>query len=109
MPIELSGDIKVAPPELPTVTIAPPGPHSVTVLPVAGAPGPTGPPGGSYYVHTQLAPASTWIIDHDLGKKVHVTIFDAFGIVIHADIAHGTTNQATVTFPDPTVGSAVIS
>lgn len=109
MPIDLNGDIRVAPPVLPTVTVAPPGPTSVTVLPVAGPTGPQGAPGGSYFVHTQSSPSATWIIDHNLGRKVHVTLFDPLSTVIHADIDHGTPNQTTITFPSPVTGSAVIS
>lgn len=86
------------------VTVAAPGPQGPQGP--AGAPGA---PGGSYFTHTQSTPAATWIIDHNLAKKVHVTIFNPAGTVIHADIDHGTTNQATITFPSPVTGSAVIS
>ena len=114
MPIELGDgvEIRVAPPELPTVVLAPPLSTEITVLPVAGSagpPGPAGPPGGSYYAHIQTVPAATWIIDHDLGKKVHVTIFDLVDRVIYADVDHGSLNQTTITFPSPVTGSVVIS
>lgn len=109
MPIDLSGDVTVAPPVLPAVKVAPPSSTSVTVLPVTGPPGPIGTPGGAYFVHTQASPAATWIINHNLAKKVHVSVFDALNTVIHADIDHGTANQTTITFPSPAIGSAVIS
>lgn len=112
MPIDLTGDVVVAPPVIPAVRTAPPAPGSVTVLPVVGPTGPQGSPGtpgGSYFVHTQSSPAATWIIDHNLAKKVHVSIFNSTGTVIYADIDHGTTNQTTITFPGPVTGSAVVS
>lgn len=64
---------------------------------------------GEGHAHTQSSPAATWIIDHGLGRKVHVTIFDTAETVIYADVDHGTTNQATITFPSPVAGSAFIS
>jgi hypothetical protein len=45
MPIDLSGDVRVAPPVLPAVRVAPPAPTTVTVLPVVGPTGPQGIPG----------------------------------------------------------------
>lgn len=107
-----TGDVRVAPPVLPAVKAAPPAVTSALVLPVIGPTGPAGPPGapgGSAYIHNQTTPASTWVIDHDLSRKVHVTLFDVFNVVIYADIEHGTPDQTTVTFPDPMTGSAVLS
>jgi hypothetical protein len=69
MAIEL-GDgavVRVAPPALPTVTVAPPGPETVHVLPVVGAPGPQGVPGPPGDVAGQLratATASTALSGH---------------------------------------------
>lgn len=112
MPIDLTGDVRVAPPVIPAVKTAPPAPGSVTVLPVVGPTGPQGDPGtpgGSYFVHTQSSPSATWIIDHNLAKKVHVSVFDDLNREIFADVEHGTTNQTTITFPGPVTGSVVIS
>lgn len=109
MPIDLSGDVTVAPPVLPTVRVAPPASTSVTVLPVAGPTGPQGTPGGSYFVHTQSTPAATWVIDHNLAKKVHVSVFDDLNREIFADVEHGSINQTSITFPSPVTGSVVIS
>lgn len=92
------------------VQVTAPGPQG-TSGPIGppGPPGPSGPSGGSYFAHTQSIPAATWVIDHGLAKQVHVTIFDPLNTVIYADIDHGTVNQATITFPSPVTGSAVIS
>ncbi len=83
------------------VAVTAPGPQ--------GPSGPQGPPGGSAYVHTQTSPAATWIINHNLGRKVHVTLFDPAETVVHADIDHGTINQTTITWASPATGSAVLS
>lgn len=84
-----------------TVELTAPGPQ--------GPPGPAGAAGGSVFTFTQSTPASTWIVDHNLGRKVQVTIFDASGNVVYSDVAHGSVNQATITFASPVAGSAVIS
>lgn len=124
MPIILDGDVTVAPPVLPEVRVAPPGSTTVTVLPVAGPTGPqgipgatgpqgpVGPPGGTVYTHTQSTPAATWVIDHNLGRRAHVTLFattTAPWRVAYADVEHGSLNQTTIMFPEPVSGSAVIS
>lgn len=77
-----------------------------------GIPGPQGlpgTPGGNGFAFTQSSPAATWIIDHNLGRKVHVTVFDPDGVVVYADLQHGSLNQVTVTFAAPFAGSAVVS
>jgi hypothetical protein len=114
MPIELGdgASVTVAPPEIPTVTIAPPGPATVTVLPVVGprgAQGLPGTPGGNGFAFTQSTPAAAWIIDHNLGRKVHVTVFDLTETVVFADVQHGSLNQVTISFAGPVAGSAVVS
>lgn len=65
--------------------------------------------GGDSFEYTQASPAASWIIDHNLSRKVHVTVFDVLANVVYADVEHGTPNQATVTFADPFAGSAVLS
>lgn len=105
-------------PIAPDVVQAPPSGVDLLVLPVAGPPGPPGPPGlpggagGGYYVHVQTAPSASWVIDHNLGQRVHVSVFDTITApfrLVYADVEHGSLNQATVTFPYPVVGTAVLS
>lgn len=77
-----------------------------------GDPGPPGPAGDAAYVHTQSTPAATWVIDHNLGRLVHVTVSDATTPPwrqVFADIEHGSINQTSVTFPAPVAGTAVLS
>jgi len=114
MPLEFgvgAPDVVEVIPSTPTVTYAP-RVSELLVIPVAGPTGPQGlpgTPGGNGYVHTQSAPAATWIIDHGLNRKVHVTLFDVAETVVFADVAHGSINQTTITFADPKTGSAFIS
>lgn len=86
------------------VTVAAPGPQ--------GVPGPAGPPGGGFYVHTQTAPSASWVIDHNLGRRVHVSLSDATAVPfreVYADVVHGSLNQTSVIFASPVAGSAVLS
>lgn len=87
-----------------TVSVAAAGPQ--------GPPGPQGPagaPGGASYQFTQSVPSSTWVINHNLNRKVHVSLFDDDGNQILSDIEHGSLNQATVTWSSPTTGTAHLS
>jgi hypothetical protein len=76
-----------------------------------GPPGPQGTPGaagGSVYIHSQSIASATWVINHSVGRKVSITLFDDDGNVVQSDIEHGTINQATVTWSQPTTGSALV-
>lgn len=84
-----------------------PGVPDVIVVPVVGPQGPPGVAGGFEY--TRDVAATNWIIDHNLGRKVHVSIFSDGAEVVHADVNHGSVNQTTISFPAPTTGSAIIS
>lgn len=91
--------------------------NGIALVPVRGTKGDQGDPGeqgipgtqGNSYEYLRPSPASVWIIDHMLGRKVHVSIFDPAGLVVHADVEHGTINQTTITYVAPFAGSAVIS
>ena len=89
------------------VAIPAPGPQGPAGP--TGPQGPTGPPGGTGFEYTQGSPSASWIINHNLNRKVHVSVFNSSAEEIFADVVHGTTNQTTVTFPSPVTGSAVIS
>lgn len=83
-----------------TVTVAAPGPQ--------GPPGPAGSGGFTYYFHTQASPSAGWVIDHNLNRPTHATVFMA-GEEVEADVVRNTDDQTTITFPAPTTGSALIS
>ncbi len=81
------------------------------------APGPQGPrgpqglpgaSGGTVYLHEQGVPSASWVINHNVGRAVSITLIDALGNVVHSDIEHNSINQATVTWSSPTTGSALV-
>lgn len=109
-------DVVTLPPD--TLSDAPPENTTVFVVPVSGPRGPAGTPGadgadgapgGTVYIFTQSDPSASWIINHNLGRKVHTTVFDDDGQVVWPDIEHGTPNQTTITSAEPFSGSAVLS
>lgn len=53
--------------------------------------------GSGSYVHTQLVPATTWIVNHNLGKKVSAQVVNSSGVNITTEITWNTDNQITVT------------
>lgn len=73
---------------------------------IADITGPVG-AGGSYYVHTQTIPATIWVVDHNLNSLVGVQLILPNGELAYTDTVHGTPNQTTLTFPQPTAGKAV--
>lgn len=85
------------------VVVAAPGPQGAR-----GPVGPAGAPGGSVYEFTQSTPSATWVINHNIGRRVSVTLFNDVGDVLMSDIEHGSLNQATVTWSSPTTGSALV-
>lgn len=76
-----------------------------------GAQGPAGPPGPGYtsYFHTQVTPASAWVIDHNLGRRAHVTIYVPDGTEVEADVVWNTPDQVVINFPEPYAGTALIA
>lgn len=75
-----------------------------------GATGATGPAGApeSYHEHIQATPAATWLIDHNIGRRVTVTVYDPDGDPYLADVHHNSPNSTSVIFTTPTAGSALV-
>lgn len=64
-----------------------------------GPQGPVGPPGtGASFVFVKLTPASTWVIDHELGGYPAVTVIDSSGKQVFGDVHFDDTNNVTITF-----------
>lgn len=78
-----------------------PLPYDVKWAPPAG-----GGPGGSSYTHTQSSSSDTWTVNHNLGYRPTITVFDASGAPVGAGIAHSSINQAIISFVIPLTGSA---
>jgi hypothetical protein len=60
---------------------------------------------------TWTAPSAqlVWMIPHNLGRYPVVSIRDSVGDVIVADVQHLDENVLTITFSQPTLGSADLS
>lgn len=54
--------------------------------------------GSVTYVHTQGSAASSWTINHNLGRKPSVTIVDSGGNVQIGEVLYNSDNQITVSF-----------
>jgi hypothetical protein len=83
------------------------GGESVIEIISGGPQGPPGPGGAAEaFVHTQLVAASPWTINHNLGQRPTVSVFDAGGQEIEAHVVHASLNQTLVYFAAPQAGSA---
>ena len=78
-------------------------PGSIGPIPI---PDPSSNDGG--YIHYQNVPAATWIIVHNLGREVHVTVWDSTGEVVYPEVDNPNLNTTVVTFADPYTGTAII-
>lgn len=52
--------------------------------------------GGAAYEHVQATPAGTWIVNHNLGFRPSVEVYDAGGVEVIAQIIHISVNQFQV-------------
>lgn len=78
----------------------------------AGPQGPPGVSGGSAasYFHTQVAPASSWVINHNLGFRPNVTVEEeTTGDDIMCSVIHHSVTQIELQFNIPRAGSAYLS
>ena len=60
-----------------------------------------------HFQYTQSTPASTWTINHNLGKIPAITIMDSSGNVVEGDCQNVSINQAILTFSGAFSGIAV--
>ena len=92
------------------VVISAPGPQGPPGPPGAdGADGAPGLPGGTFYIHTQSAPAATWTIIHNIGHKLHCTVFGDDGIQLLTDVDQNDPDTTVLTFAAPFSGVAYLS
>lgn len=89
------------------VTIDPPVPTEVIVVPVAGSTGPAGPP-GTRYEFIQASPAATWTIQHNLNAYPSFLFFTDGDpdTPVFTDVTYPDSNTAVVTWPSPESGRA---
>ena len=83
------------------------GVRVVEVL-VPGREGQPGPPGlGSEgYVFNQPTPSGSWTINHNLGYRPSVAVFDSGSQEIDAEVSHPSVNTTILTLNPPTAGFA---
>lgn len=72
-----------------------------------------GPPGDDgadieTYVHTQASAASTWTVNHNLGRRPAASVRSAGGIEVIAQVLHVSDNQLQVIFAVPATGSVYV-
>ena len=94
-----------------TVTVTENGSSTVVTVPVTSTvtaitQGPQGPAGGSAFVYQQVAPATTWTINHNLGYKPSVELLDTGSQEIDGEVSHPTDNQTVVTLNPASAGLA---
>lgn len=51
-----------------------------------------------HYTHIQAVPASTWTINHDMGKKPAVSVFDTANSKLEPDENHTSDDTLILTF-----------
>ena len=93
-----------------TITVTDSGSNTVVAVPVtstvtATTAGPQG-PAGVGYLHQQTSASTTWTINHNLGFRPAVELFDSGNQEIEGDVAHPSINQAIITVNPSTAGSA---
>jgi len=74
-----------------------------------GPPGPQGPPGSggnASFEFQQLSASSSWLINHNLGFRPTVGVFDSGGLEVEADVQHMSINQVLISFSTPLAGIA---
>lgn len=97
-------NVVVSTPGTPNFTTSPPAAANVVVLPVAGPPGPS----GAAFTFTQLAPAATWTIIHNLGRYPVFNLFldEDPTSPVYTDITYPDDNTAVVEWPSAVSGRA---
>lgn len=80
-----------------------------TELPATIGPPPITPPSGlENFVYHQTIPSATWVISHNLGREVQVTIWDDTGEVVYPEIDNPDLNTTVVIFSTSATGTAII-
>jgi hypothetical protein len=97
--------ISVAAPE--SLTLLLQQPKTNIVVTTLGPPGPPGPVAG--FDFTQSSAAVSWTINHNLGYRPSVQVFNVGGLEVLGEIQHTSNNQTIVTFNTAMAGTARLS
>lgn len=79
------------------------------VLCKQGPPGPPGTAGGMGYTHTQTVAATTWTVNHNLGRRPAISVLSPGGVEVLAEVLHASLNQVLVYFDQPYTGLVICS
>ncbi len=60
------------------------------------------------YIHKQTSPSNTWTVNHDLGKKPSVTVYDSSNKVIMAEIEYSGDQSLYIRFNKALEGAAYL-
>lgn len=74
----------------------------------SGPAGPIGPDGAAAdsFEFTQSVASGNWIVNHNLGRKVSLTLYTVGGSEIEAEVLHTSINQCIAYFAFPIAGTA---
>ena len=72
-----------------------------------GPPGPPG-PGATFYDHDQISPSTEWVVNHNLGRLVSVTVLSPGGVEVEAEVVQVSVNQTRVFFNLPQTGKTLV-
>lgn len=56
---------------------------------------------------TQLSPLATWVINHNLGYRPHVSVYSVGGVLMLVEVLHASDDQVQILFDSPTAGYAI--
>lgn len=65
--------------------------------------------GDKTFVHTQLASASTWYVNHNMGKKPSVTVVDSADTVVIGEVTYLSDDTLEVSFTSPFGGKVYLN
>lgn len=88
-------------PEAPAVVLAPAEGVALEMVPVVNIGS-----GSASYTHTQASPSDIWTINHNLGFRPAVELYDVGGREFDAEVLHTSANQVLVYLSAPTAGTA---
>jgi hypothetical protein len=96
-----------------TIVVTENGSTTVVTVPVTSTvtaitQGPQGPKGdaGAGYDFVQTSSSTTWTINHNLGFKPSVDVYDSGSQQIQAEVSHPSLNQTVILLTAPTAGFA---
>lgn len=112
--------IVTAPPVVQPLEITAPGPQGIpgpagpageSIVGPAGPAGEPGEPGDAAltYIHVQSIPSDTWVVEHNLGALVGVTVIDSAGTQVEGTVTYNSDSVLTISFAAGFSGRAILS